>query len=116
MRSTFKTTYKKGIFAEYYACAYLMLKGYRILKLRYKTKVGEVDIIAKRWDTIAFIEVKYRGTLDSAIEAVTQKSQSRIRRSSEYYLLGDNHESNIIRFDVVGIDKKFFIRHEQNVF
>ena len=116
MRSKSKTTYKKGIFAEYYACAFLMLKGYRILKLRYKTKVGEIDIVAKRWNTIAFIEVKFRNNLDDAIEAVTVKSQSRIRRCSEHYLLVNNHESHMIRFDVIGIDKKFFIRHEQNVF
>jgi len=116
VRSTSKTTYKKGVFAEYYACAYLMLKGYRILKLRYKTKVGEVDIIAKRFDTIAFIEVKYRDTLNNAIEAVTPGSQSRIRRASEHYLLGSQYESHIMRFDVIGIDKKFFIRFEKNAF
>jgi len=116
VRSKFKTTYKKGIFAEYYACTFLMLKGYRIVKLRYKTKVGEVDIIAKRWNVIAFIEVKFRDDLDNAIAAVTPKSQSRIRRSTEHYLLVNAHESHIVRFDVIGINKKFFIRHEKNVF
>lgn len=102
--------------AEYYACARLMLKGYRILKLRYKSKVGEVDIVAKRGNVIAFIEVKYRHDLDKAIEAVTLKSQSRIRRTAQHYLLGKHDESHIIRFDVIGINKKFLIRHEQNVF
>ena len=116
MHSIFKNSYKTGIFAEYYACAYLITKGYRILKTRYKKKIGEIDIIAKRGKTIIFTEVKYRHTLDQAIEAVTPKAQSRIRRASQHYLLGNFDESHTIRFDVIGIDKKFFIRHEENVF
>ena len=53
-------SYKYGIFAEYVVAVYLILKGYRILEKRYKTKVGEIDILAvKGRDLIAF-EVKAR--------------------------------------------------------
>lgn len=112
----FKNHYKAGIWAEYYAAGLLFLKGYKILKMRYKTKVGEVDVVAKRGKTICFVEVKYRQDFDKAIEAITVKSQSRIRRASQHFLLGFGDESHTIRFDVIVIKPNFYIRHMCNVF
>lgn len=116
MRSIFKNTYKKGVLAEYYAAVYLTFKGYRIVNMRYKTKVGEVDIIAKRGRTIAFIEVKMRKSEEDAKYAVHPRSQSRIRRAAEYILLGQVYESHIIRFDVITIHSNYIIRHIKNAF
>ena len=109
-------TYRAGIWAEYVAAAFLMLKGYRILKLRYKTKVGEIDVIAWRGGVISFIEVKYRATLDDACAAVLPQSTIRIRRAAEHYLLGKGAESASVRFDVIGLSPQLRIRHIKNAF
>lgn len=121
LKSKTITAYKSGIWAEYYAAAFLRLKGYRILKYRHKTKVGEVDIIAKRGKVISFVEVKYRQDTMQALSAVSEKSQNRIRRAAEQYLLckGDKESHSLdlqIRFDVIGITRNFKIRHIENAF
>ena len=59
-----------GLSAESRAAAYLMAKGYRIVARRFKTPVGEVDIVARRRDVLVFVEVKARNTLDDAAYAV----------------------------------------------
>ncbi len=61
---------KRGHAAEYWAALYLMLKGYRILALRYRTPLGEIDLIARRKDVVAFIEVKARRSENGAVDAV----------------------------------------------
>ncbi|UQD73074.1 YraN family protein [Bradyrhizobium japonicum] len=58
--------FRTGISAESRAAAYLMAKGYRILARRYRTPHGEIDIVARRRNLIAFVEVKARATLDDA--------------------------------------------------
>ena len=109
-------TYHAGIWAEYVAAIYLTVKGYRILKMRYKTKVGEIDLIARRGNTICFVEVKYRPTLDAACAAVLPQSMSRIKRAAEHYLLGCGTESSSLRFDVIGITPQLKIRHIHHAF
>ena len=108
--------YRAGIWAEYLAAAYLMLKGYRIRKMRYKTRVGEIDLIASKGRALHFVEVKYRPTLNQAGEAVIPHAQSRIRRAAEHYLLGRDLESFTVSFDVIGITPNFRIRHIKNAF
>ncbi len=49
---------KRGHLAEFRAALCLMVKGYRIVAMRYHTKLGEIDIIARRGDLIACVEVK----------------------------------------------------------
>ena len=61
--------FNTGLSAESRAAAFLVAKGYRILVRRFRTPVGEIDIIARRFNTIAFVEVKARATLDGAAEA-----------------------------------------------
>ncbi len=58
--------FRTGLSAETRAAAFLMAKGYRILAKRFKTPYGEIDIVAKKRDLIAFIEVKARARLDDA--------------------------------------------------
>ena len=72
----------KGHFAEYIAAVYLMIKGYRIANLRYKTKSGEIDIIARNRDLAIFIEVKARADLQKGVDAVSYQSQTRIKNAS----------------------------------
>lgn len=78
--------YKKGRRAEWYAAAVLALRGYRILHVRYKTPLGEIDVIAKRGRRIAFVEVKRRRTLDDALNAITPKLQHRVCQAATLWL------------------------------
>jgi putative endonuclease len=64
----------------------LRLKGYRILACRYRIRGGEIDIVARRADTIAFVEVKVRPTLDEAREAIDAVKRRRISRAARVWL------------------------------
>ncbi len=99
-----KKSYKNGVIAELVAAIYLLLKGYRILERRYKTKVGEIDLIAKKGGFIVFCEIKYRPNIDSAFESISQKQQGRILRAAEYYLNSKSEYANYnIRLDAIAI-------------
>ena len=95
---------KSGHAAEYWAAFYLMLKGYRILALRYRTPLGEIDLIARRKDVVAFIEVKARRSENGAVDAVSWQSQRRIRASADLWLARrkDAHLLSL-RFDIVAV-------------
>jgi len=78
--------YKKGHFAERLAALMLILKGFSIKEQRYKTPVGEIDIIAKKNDLTIFCEVKARKDYDSAAYSLSEKQKERISRAAEYYM------------------------------
>src|SRR6267154_6573847 len=65
--------FRTGISAESRAAVYLMAKGYRILAKRFRTPYGEIDIVARRRNLVAFVEVKARASLDEAAYAVTPR-------------------------------------------
>lgn len=115
-----RNTYRTGVWAEYLAAAYLMVKGYRIQALRYKTLVGEIDIVARKGRALIFTEVKYRQSGADALGAVMPKARSRIRRAAEYYMLEKRCESFTLntemRFDVIALNRCFFIKHIKNAF
>ncbi len=96
------TSYRKGLHAEAICRVALRLKLYRILETRYRTRLGEVDIIAGRGKTIALIEVKARGSRNDAAEAVQPRQRQRIERAARDFLarhpwLGGCY----LRFDVM---------------
>lgn len=94
--------HKRGLAAETWAAWYLRLTGWRILKQRYKTKAGEIDLIAKKRKTVAFVEVKARKTRDAALEAVTPASQKRIAKAAKIFV--SQHPKAgffTLRFDIV---------------
>ncbi|WP_305986529.1 YraN family protein [Roseibium sp. MMSF_3544] len=91
-----------GLSAEFWAAWYLRLTGWRILKHRYKTKAGEIDLIVKRRKTVAFVEVKARKTREAALEAVTPASQKRISRAARIFVTEHPKAGFFtLRFDVV---------------
>lgn len=107
-------TYQKGLGAELIAALYMMGKGYWPLKWRYKTKVGEIDLIMRRGQTLVFIEVKQRGTLDDALSAVTPTMRQRICRAAAFYLARDTKQAmSIQRFDLIAVSG-FSVRHLDN--
>lgn len=104
--------FRTGISAESRAAAYLMAKGYRILAKRYRTPHGEIDIVARRRNLIAFVEVKARATLDDAAFAVTPRQQQRIIDAAQGWLVAHpDHAEFELRFDAMLIAPKRLPRH-----
>ena len=67
--------------AEVIAALWLLAKGYRILGFRLRTAQGEIDLLALRGDVVAVVEVKTRGALEAALEAVSPEQRQRLRRA-----------------------------------
>ena len=96
--------FRRGHVSEYLAALYLFAKGYRIRAIRYRTKLGEIDIIARRGDLVVCVEVKARRDVDSAVFAVTGTAQHRIRAASDIWLSRqpDAHRLSL-RYDIVAV-------------
>lgn len=94
-----------GKLGEQMAAAYLEEAGYRILEQNYRCRFGEIDIIAKDGDTIAFVEVKSRRSENYGLpqHAVGPEKQRRISKISLYYLQTHHFYGSDARFDVVAI-------------
>jgi putative endonuclease len=91
-----------GRFAETRCALGLRLKGYRILARRHRSRVGEIDIIARRGRTLAFVEVKARQSLGEALESLTARQRARIRNAAALYLAARPHLADLdARFDVM---------------
>jgi len=99
-----KNTYKSGLFAEFLARLWLRLHFYEVLESRYvtgrHTGRAEIDIIARRGNTIIFIEVKNRPNATAGLEAVTFAQSQRLGRAAESYLLRRRWMGDA-RFDVI---------------
>jgi len=98
-----KKAEKRGRRGEYLAAAALMLKGYSILEMRYKTPMGEVDLIARRGKLIAFVEVKARQNIDEAVNAISHTARQRICAAGAAYLARHRLETFDQRYDIVAI-------------
>lgn len=115
MASYKQKSYKQGIWAERFACLYLMFKGYRILTRRYKTSVGEVDIVACRRGILAMVEVKSRKDLSTALAALNYKSRKRIIKAALHYIASHpRYQGYGLRFDLIAISTSLKIRHLDN--
>jgi putative endonuclease len=104
--------FRTGISAESRAAALLIAKGFRILARRWKSPVGEIDIIARRRSLLVFVEVKARETLDDAAWAVSERQRSRIIAAAEAWL-ARNADDRIrdIRFDAMLVAPGRIPRH-----
>ncbi len=101
--------------AEGVAELFLRAKGFEIIKRRYKTKVGEVDLIALDQDYLVFVEVKARPTLDEALFSITPKMRGRISGAAMAFLSENpNYTMRPMRFDVMAVKLPFTIRHMEN--
>lgn len=104
--------FRTGLSAETKAAALLIAKGYRILARRFRTPHGEIDIIARRGDLIAFVEVKARASLDDAAYAVTPRQQQRIIDAAQGWLMAHPEHAELeLRFDAVLVAPKSLPRH-----
>ena len=108
-----KKAHGLGILAERFAIVLLRLKGYRILARRYCIKEGEIDIVARRGDTIAFVEVKVRPILDEARTAIDFVKRRRISRAAKTWLASNPWAAPLMwRGDAIYIAPWRWPRHE----
>ena len=91
--------------SESIAAIYLKKNGYKILEQNYRTKFGEIDIIAKDKDTLVFVEVKARNSnrFGNPKWAVTSKKQKKISMLALFYIKSTKQKNVKARFDVVAI-------------
>lgn len=94
-----------GKIGEGIARCYLLESGYSILETNYSTRYGEIDIIAKDRQTVAFIEVKTRRKVNFGYprEAVNWHKQLKIKSMAEYYILSKKLQDTPMRFDVIEV-------------
>jgi putative endonuclease len=86
------------------ALVWLLLRGYRILARHYRAPGGEIDLIVRKGDMIAFVEVKARDDLALAAGAITATKQQRINRAAVSWLSQHRHYSGaVFRGDAVCI-------------
>ena len=106
-----------GRWAERIALMALTLKGYRLLKLRFKSGPGEIDLIMRRGEVTAFIEVKTRRSSDLAVEAVTDRQARRIAAAARIWMARDPLAAmGVCRFDIVTVSPYRWPKHIPNAF
>src|SRR5258707_5692386 len=107
-----QVAFRTGISAEGRAAPLLIAKGFRILARRWRSPVGEIDIIARRRALLVFVEVKARETLDDAAWAVSERQRSRIIAAAEAWL-ARNADDRVqdIRFDAMLVAPGRIPRH-----
>ena len=95
-----------GKVGEDLACEELVRRGYAILERRYRTRYGEIDIIARIKDTVVFVEVKTRtgAQYGGGLAAVTPRKQQQIVRVAPDWLMRRRWSDRPCRFDVVTVD------------
>lgn len=111
-----KSREKAGRRSEWLAEIFLRLKGYQILERRYKTKQGEIDIIARKKNVLVIAEVKQRQTLELAEESITDYARGRITQTAEtYYARTPKVQSLALRFDGIFITSRWKITHVKDL-
>lgn len=97
----------RGDESEALARAYLEARGYRVIETNYRTKRGEVDIIAWHDDTLCFIEVRSVETerYGSALATITRQKQRRVITAARHYLMTSGITDVPMRFDALGITR-----------
>jgi putative endonuclease len=109
--------FRLGLSAESRAAMFLIAKAYRIVARRWKTPLGEIDIVARRRRSLVFVEVKARANADEAAEAVTERVKRRIIGAAEVWLARHPDDANAeIRFDVILVAPGKIPRHIVNAF
>jgi putative endonuclease len=97
-----QAAFKLGVSAEGRAALLLAAKGYRELARRWKSPVGEVDLVVRRGRTLVFVEVKARPRIDDAAWSVLTRQKRRIVAAAEAWLAAHpEHAGYDIRFDAV---------------
>ncbi|WP_349358863.1 YraN family protein [Stappia sp.] len=112
-----QAAYRLGLRAETRAALALRLKGWRILARRFRSNGGEIDLIARKGDTIAFVEVKARASRDAALLSITPHAQRRIAAAARAWRSqAAAPDSATFRFDAVLIVPRRWPEHIADAF
>ena len=104
--------YHTGLNAEALCRFALRLKFYRILASRYRSPLGEIDIVALKGKTIALIEVKARATEQEAAECISQRQRERLERGALDFISRHPHFNQYnVRFDVMLVTPRRWPTH-----
>ncbi len=104
--------YETGLRAEMFAALWLMVKGYRVIARREKTRAGEIDLVARRGSVVAFVEVKARGDVTGAAEALGAAQRERLMRAASLFVAGRPRLQALdMRFDVMLVAPRRWPRH-----
>lgn len=107
----------RGRRGEDLAAWYLRAKLYRVLARRYKTPVGEIDLVVERFGEIAFVEVKARRRREDEPDALFHVNRGRILRAAQFYLMRHPRLADApLRFDVIFLAPFSWPRHVRNAF
>jgi putative endonuclease len=90
------------------ALSFIQTRGFTILETNYRTKIAEIDIIAKDRDCLCFIEVKTRRSLKKGLpkESITYSKQKKIILGDSFYLKEKKLFNSRMRFDVIEVIEK----------
>ncbi len=120
-----KNSHRIGLEMEELAARYLEYKGYTVLERRYRSRLGEIDLIAEWRDLLIFVEVKYRKDLEGGRPALTVSplKQQKIRKTAmmywQQYCRRMSGTDVSCRFDVIELwqeNGKYRVHHYQNAF
>jgi putative endonuclease len=112
----------RGTPGESLACDHLRRHRFEILERNFRSRAGEIDIVARDGDVLVFVEVKERSDAShgAAVEAVTGPKRRRVIRAAERWAAAHHQSESRIRFDVVSIDWEASgegtIRHDRAAF
>lgn len=114
-RSTPADSRRRGDRGEECAARFLEEQGFSIVARRFRSRFGEIDLIAQRLDLLLFVEVKTRSThtFGTGAEAVLSAKKKRIEKTALYYLATRGSGKERVRFDVIEVephDGKFKVR------
>lgn len=112
---------KVGEYGELLSRKYLIDKGYNILTTNYRTKLGEIDIVAQKKDVVSFVEVKTRKSVTFGLprEAVNYRKQMTLYKLAEQYIQYNKIKDTDFRFDVIEVrweKDSYSINHIENAF
>lgn len=109
------TNYKTGKLSEWFAGLFFILKGYKILQTRFKTKVGEIDLLVSKGNALIAVEVKFRKNAEDAPYAISCKQAERIKRTLTWAQKKYPHYIHL-RCDTLLISYNKWPIHIQNAF
>jgi putative endonuclease len=102
MRRDRRSAYRHGHVAEAAAAALLLAKGFRLIARRYKTPLGEIDLVVKRGRLIAFVEVKARGSRRDGLESIGREAERRIVGAADLWLAKHPDAAGLdLRYDMI---------------
>jgi putative endonuclease len=112
-----KEALRRGASGEWLAALALRLKGWRIVERNFRCPMGEIDVIARKGDLIAFVEVKARPSEAEALDAVNARAKRRIANAGSAWIARQRDKDRLSwRFDIVAVVPGRWPRHHADAF